>query len=196
MYFLKRTVLLLCLCGVAFGQSDADRKKYDKAAADLEKHNLAGAEKLLREVTSHVPEWAAAYVLLGRVYFLEPKTNECLAAYERAHDLDLKQHLLTEEERHEVYNQLGVIYGLSHDYEKSIAILQEGMKDDPNYGEYEYNIACDYSEKGDLDTALEHLKHAWALRATFQFPDVMKDSSFTRWHDDPRFQKVAGTMVM
>ena len=47
-----------------------------------------------------------------------------------------------------------------------------------------------------LGKAIAHLKRAWELRGSFQFPDVNKDSSFKRWRNDPRFQEVARNMVI
>ena len=120
--------------------------------------------------------------------------NAEIGAYERAREIDLKDHSLTPEQRHEVNDNLGVAYGLAGQFDKSIALLEGAIKDDPEYGEYEYNLACDYSEKGDIDQALVHLKRAWALRSSFKFPDPREDSSFKRWLDDPAFRDAVGKM--
>lgn len=194
--FLKRALLLLLFCSVAVAQSAKARQNYDKAVHEVERHNLGKAEKLLRDAIADSPNWAAAYAELGQVYFQMTKPNPAIEAYERARELDLKDHQLTVEQRHDVNDNLGVFYGMGRQYEKSIAVLESAIKDDPEYGEYEYNLACDYSEQGDLDKALTHLKRAWELRNSFRFPDVMTDSSFRKWHNDPRFQEVAGKMVI
>jgi tetratricopeptide (TPR) repeat protein len=194
--FLKRALLLLLFCSAAFAQSPKARQDYDQALKEVEHHNLGKAEKLLRDAIADSPNWAAAYAQLGHVYFLMPKPAPAIEAYERARELDIKDHQLTVEERREVNDNLGIIYGMGHQYEKSIAVLESAINADPEYGAYEYNLACTYSEQGDLDKALTHLKRAWELRNSFQFPDVMNDDSFRRWHDDPRFQEVAREMVI
>jgi tetratricopeptide (TPR) repeat protein len=194
--FLKRALILLLLSAAAFAQSPKARQNYDKALRDIEHHNLQHAEKLLREATADSPTWALAYSQLGHVYFLMPKPLPAIEAYEHARELDLKDHQLTPEERRDVNDNLGVFYGMGREYDKSIAVLESAIKDDPDYGSYEYNLACSYSEKGDLEKALTHLERAWELRSSFKFPEVMKDSSFKRWRNDPRFQEVAGKMVV
>jgi tetratricopeptide (TPR) repeat protein len=194
--FLKRALILLLFASVAFAQSPKARKDYDKALIEIEHHNLGRAEKLLKGAIADSPNWALAYSQLGHVYFLMPKAQPAMDAYEKARELDAKDHQLTAEERHDVYNNLGIFYGMGREYDKSIAVLESAIKDDPDYGEYEYNLACSYSEKGDLDEALKHLQRAWELRNSFRFPDVTKDSSFKRWRNDSRFQELAGKMVV
>ncbi|HEY3929550.1 MAG TPA: hypothetical protein VGL89_14340 [Candidatus Koribacter sp.] len=188
----KRIAACIALSAVAIAQSPKARENYDKALKEVERHNLVKAEKLLHQTVSDAPEWALAYSQLGYVYFLEAKQDETFAAYEHARVLDAKTHELTPEQRRQVNDNLGVAYGMSHQYDKSIAVLEAAIKDDPKYGEYEYNLACDYSEQGDLDKALAHLNRAWELRNSFKFPDATKDDSFRRWKDDPRFQEAAG----
>jgi len=194
--FLKRIlVCFLLLSACAAAQSSKARENYDKAMKEVEGHNLAKAEKLLHEVVADAPEWALAYSQLGYVYFLETKPDEMFAAYEHARVLDARTHELTVEQRRQLNDNLGVFYGMRGEYDKSIAVLEGAIKEDPEYGQYEYNLACTYSEKGDLDRALVHLNRAWELRSSFKFPDILKDDSFQRWHNDPRFQEAAHKMV-
>jgi tetratricopeptide (TPR) repeat protein len=193
---MKRALVLLLFVSTAFAQSAKARKDYDKALIETEHHNLERAEKLLRSAIADSPNWALAYAQLGHVYFLMPKTQQTIDAYEKARELDAKDHQLTTDERHDLYDALGVCYGMGREYDKSIAVLESAIKDDPNYGEYEYNLACSYSEKGDLDQAIKHLERAWELRSSFRFPDVTKDDSFKRWHNDSRFQEIASKMVV
>jgi tetratricopeptide (TPR) repeat protein len=194
--FLKRVLILLLISAAAFAQTPKARQNYDKALRDIEHHNLQHAEKLLRKAIADSPNWALAYSQLGGVYLLMNKSAAALDAYEHARDLDLKDRQLTLGGRRGVLFGIGLIYGMQHEYDKSIAVLESAIKDDPDYGPYEYNLACAYSEKGDLDQALIHLQRSWDLRDTFKFPDVTKDSSFKRWLNNPRFQEVAGKMVV
>ncbi len=193
--FLKRILPVILLSSLAFAQSNAAHQKYDQALREIDKHNYVKAEKLLNGVIAEAPDWALAYSTMGHLYSLWPRPSVAIIAYEKARDLDLQSHELTPDQRREVNDNLGVIYGLTKQYDKSIAVLESAVKDDPQYGAYEYNLACDYSEKGDLDKALTHLQRAWELRGTFKFPDIMQDDSFKRWHDNPRFQEAAGKMV-
>jgi Tfp pilus assembly protein PilF len=195
---IRKRLLLIVLLAVttAFAQSPKARKDYDKALAEIERHDLGHAEKHLRDAIADAPSWALAYSQLGHVYFLIPKAPQAIEAYEKARELDAQNHQLTPEERHDVYNNLGIFYGMGREYDKSIAVLESALKDDPDYGAYEYNLACTYSEKGDLDHALQHLQRAWELRNSFRFPDVTKDTSFKRWRNDPKFQEIAGKMVV
>ena len=192
----KYALVFVGLTSFVLGQTPKAHQNYDKALREIEHHNLGKAEKLLKEAIADSPNWALAYSQLGHVYFLMPKALPAIESYEKARELDLKDHQLTVEERRDVNNNLGVFYGMGREFGKSIAVLESAVKDDPEYGEYEYNLACSYSEQGDLDKAITHLKRAWELRNSFRFPDVNKDSSFKRWRNDPRFQEVARNMVI
>ena len=193
---LKRLLpTLFLLTSLAVAQSNVAHQKYDQALREIDKHNYVKAEKLLNGVIAEAPNWTIAYVTMGHLYFLWPKPSVAIIAYEKARDLDHQSHELTPEQRHEVNDNLGVMYGLGKQFDKSIAVLEAAIKDDPQYGEYEYNLACDYSEKGDLDKALVHLQRAWELHSTFKFPDVMQDDSFKDWRDNPRFQEAVHKMM-
>ncbi|ABF43489.1 TPR repeat protein [Candidatus Koribacter versatilis Ellin345] len=193
---LKRALVIVLLAGAAFAQTEKSKKNYDKAMVALDRHNPVAAEKALKEAVEDSPNWALAYLELGHVYALFPKNAQAIESLEKARELDGKDHQLKMADRRDLYTRLGILYGTRKEYGKSIAVLQEGIQNDPDYGGYEYNLACAYSEAGDLDKAISHLKRAWELRGSFQFPDVNKDSSFKRWRNDPRFQEVARNLVI
>jgi tetratricopeptide (TPR) repeat protein len=192
---LRALLFAVLLSSFAAAQSNADHQKYDQALREIEAHRFTKAEKLLNAVIASAPNWPLAYLTMGRLYYLWPKPAVAITAYEQARDLDLKDHSLTPGERHEVNDQLGVLYGLGKQFDKSIAVLEAAIKDDPNYGEYEYNLACDYSEKGDLNKALTHLQRAYDLRSTFKFPDPRQDDSFKQWLDNDKFKEAVSGMM-
>jgi len=193
---LKSAFVIFVLCSAALAQSAKARENYDKAVKEVGRGgHLNKAEKLLKEAIADSPTWALAYAELGDVYFYMPKEDPAVEAYTQARELDFKDHSLALDRRRVVNNNLAYVLASTKEYEKSIAVLEPSIKDDPEYGAYVYNLACDYSEMGDLDKALTLLKHAWELRDSFVFPNILVDSSFGRWRNDPRFQQATRAMV-
>jgi len=193
--YMRRILVLLLLTSFVAAQSNLAHQKYEQSLREIDNHKYTKAEKLLRDVITETPNWSLAYATLGRLYFLWPKPPSAIAAYERARELDLADHQLTPDQRHDVNDNLGVLYGLAKQYDKSVSVLESAIKDDPAFGEYEYNLACDFSELGDLDKALTHLQRAYALRNTFKFPDPKEDDSFKQWRTNDRFTEAVSKMM-
>ena len=191
---MKSLALVLLSSMLVVAQSPKAREAYDKARKEVAHGHLGRAEKQAKEAIAEAPTWALAHAELGDIYFYMPQPEAAGVAYGHARDIDLKDHSLTQEQRREVYGNLSYVLGTTGEHDKSIVILEAALKEDPNFGTYEYNLACNYSEQGDLDKALAHLKRAWELRDTFKFPDVTRDSSFVRWRNDPNFQRAAKQM--
>ncbi len=193
------SITLACIFAlslVSVAQSPKARKKYDQSLVELERRRPDRAEKSLQDAVADSPDWAAAYAQLGIVEVILRHTPQALEVFARMRDLDSKNHSLTQEQRREGMDMYGVTLARTKRYDEAIEVYTAAIKDDPDFGQFEYNLACTYSEQGNLDKAIPHLKRAWTLRNTFRFPDPRQDSSFKRWLDDPRFQKAVENMVI
>ena len=200
--FIRSCCVVLLLFGTlaALGQTKEARDKYNKALKELDRQNLPKAEELLKKATAASPDWAAAQMLLGDVLFGEKKYAAAAEAYGQAHRADDAKKQLSADDRRNTLDQEGVSLAIDRRYDKALAVYRQAVTEDPEYPLYEYNYACVYSEMGDLDSALVHLKKAWGLRANMPrgqaFPDPRQDSSFRRWLNDPHFQKAVADMVI
>lgn len=191
----------------SLSQTPKAQKKYDEAMRDIDyirpgmpppvRYRIQmKVEKLLREATEESPDWAAAHAQLGIARMYLQQLKPALEAFERMAELDKANQSLDRELRRQGMSMYGEALARNRQFEKAIELFETVMKDDPGYGGYEYNLACVYSEQGKLEKALPHLKKAWELRSSFDFPDPRKDSSFRQWLDDPRFEEAVRNMVI
>jgi tetratricopeptide (TPR) repeat protein len=81
-------------------------------------------------------------------------------------------------------DQLGMSYGLSGELDKAKDLFEWAIPIDPEYPMFYYNLACTFSEKGDLDRALENLRLALRYKENMikgeTFPDPRTDASFKK----------------
>jgi tetratricopeptide (TPR) repeat protein len=198
---MRKPIVLVVILLLAIAAS-ADRKKAAEATAkaqhEIQIGNLPKAEKLLREAVQQDPTYASANRLLGDVLSLEHKYGAASDAYAAALKND-PNGMLTDEEKRQVTDQLGVSTALGGNLPKAKTIFEEAIKADPDYPLYRYNLACTYAEMDALDTALQHLREAWKRRKNLpegeRFPDPRQDSSFKRFVNDRRFQDAIRDMV-
>ena len=198
---MRRPILLLLILILPLTLL-ADRKKAAEATAKAEREIRAGnipkAEKLLREAVEQDPTYAKANRMLGDVLSLERKYGAASDAYSAALNND-PNGMLTDDEKRQVRDQIGVSTALGGNLPKAKTIFEEAIKADPDYPLYRYNLACTYAEMDDLDAALEHLREAWKRRKNLpegeRFPDPRQDSSFKRFLNDKRFQDAVRDIV-
>jgi Tfp pilus assembly protein PilF len=192
-------LLVLALALPAFADRAKARDLVTKANRELGMRNVLKAEKLLREAIREDPDYIKAHSALAGLLYLERKFGAASDEYAAALKLDEVQKQLTEDEIRQTTNQLGVSSALAGNLPKAKQIFEDGIKRDPDYALYRYNLACTYAEMGDLDTAIVHLKEAWDRRKNVaegeRFPDPRQDSSFKKYLNDGRFQDAVRNMV-
>lgn len=191
--------VILALALPAFADRAKARDLVTKAQRELGMRNVPKAEKLLREAIHEDPDYIKAHSALAGLLSLERKHGAASDEYAAALKLDEVQKQLTEDEIRQMTNQLGVSSALAGNLPKAKQIFEDGIKRDPDYALYRYNLACTYAEMGDLDTAVVHLQEAWERRKNVaegeRFPDPRQDSSFKKYLNDARFQEAVRNMV-
>jgi tetratricopeptide (TPR) repeat protein len=114
---------------------------------------------------------------------------------QKALDLERNQRTLSPTEWRVLVDNLGMAYGISGDLPKSKSTLEYGVKEDPKYPMFHYNLACYYGESNDLEHAMEELKTTFLNRSNGihgeGIPDPRKDNSFRRFLNDPKFQALS-----
>jgi Tfp pilus assembly protein PilF len=165
-----------------------------RGAAAYRAGDMAGAEKHLRAATRLAPDDLRAFQTLGHFLYGRERFADAVAPYERALEIDRSTKVLDRNGRRVLVDQLGMSYGASGRVEKARAIFEEGVRQDPEYPLFHYNLACAHAELGDLDRALASLRNALQRKekvlAGESFPDPRRDSSFQRYVGDARFRKL------
>ena len=80
------------------------------------------------------------------------------------------------------------------DLKKAHALLDDAIKQDPDYPLNYYNLACAFAEDGDKAKLLTNLSLAFQYKKNVlsgeQMPDPRSDSSFQKYVRDPDFVKL------
>ena len=192
-------LILFLFTGLLYADTKKAVDKAHRAEMEFQRHNVAGAEKLLRDAIKEDPDYIDAHDMLANLLSATSRYSQAAQEYGRVLELDAKQNKLSDEHKRQIIDGQAVAYAESGDLQRAKSIYLEAIKTDPDYARYNYNLACVYAEMHDLDSAIPYLKKAWEKRAnmpaTTPFPDPRKDSSFKAYLDDPKFQEVVRNMV-
>ena len=198
---MRKLLIFLLLVAVATALADSKKaqEKLGKAARALEQGAFPQAEKLVRDAIKEDPSSVKAHVMLGELLENTKRFSEAAQEYTTALSLDDKQHALPEEDRLNILDQQAVSYAESGNLPHAKELYEAAIKKNADYPLFYYNLACTYAEMHQLDPALSNLKKAWSLRDKMPpntpFPDPRKDSSFSAYVNDRRFQDAVQNMV-
>jgi len=189
--------LLIANFAIADAKKAADKLR--RAEVEFERHNVAGAEKLVREAIKEDPDSVDAHNMLANLLSGSQRYSQAAQEFSRALELDAKQKKLSDEDKRRAIDGQAVAYAESGDLDRAKSIYLTALKDDPDYSMYNYNLACVYAEMHDLDSALPYLKKSWEKRDNIprdmKVPDPRQDSSFRFYVSDPKFQEAVRNMV-
>jgi tetratricopeptide (TPR) repeat protein len=124
------------------------------------------------------------------------------AYYNKSYSLAIKAFediLVTEKEKitidkmiwYLVVDHLGMAYGVNGELANAKRILEYGIKMEPQYPNFYYNLACTYAEMSDLDNAIANLESAYKNKDKVikgeSLPNPKEDSSFAKYSKDKKF---------
>jgi Tfp pilus assembly protein PilF len=199
----SRVLVLPLLLLVAVSAFPANNKKVEeklaRANAEFGRHNIPGAERLIRQAIKEDPDSIEAHNMLADLLSGTGRYSQAATEYSQVLELDATQNKLSKGAKRRVVDGQAVAYAESGDLDRAKSIYLAAIKDDPDYAMYNYNLACVYAELQDLESAIPYLKKSWALRNTLpsdiKYPDPRQDSSFRAYLNDPRFQDAVRYMV-
>jgi predicted Zn-dependent protease len=200
---MRKIAVVGCIGLLTVAAAGADQQKAAEKLRKAEREYAGGrlprAEKLAREAIQEDPGAVGAHSLLGDVLTVTRRHSQAAEAYTAALKADAERKALTPEQKRTITNQQGAAYGLGGDLDRAQEILEGGIRSDPEYPLFYYNLACVYAEKGQLEAAVEQLREGWKRRGNLsdgeRFPDPRKDSSFARYVKDSRFEDAVREMV-
>lgn len=183
---------LLSLHGFCYAQSQDPLA--DRALQEFRDKNYAAAERDLREITKRDPSNIYAHFYLGQTLFKEEQYAAAATSFQKAHDLEKDGDGLSVVQHRILTDQLVIAYGIGGDLKKAHALLDDAIKQDPEYPLNYYNLACAFAEDGDKAKLLTNLSLAFQYKKNVlsgeQMPDPRSDSSFQKYVRDPDFVKL------
>jgi hypothetical protein len=79
-----------------------------------------------------------------------------------------------------------------------MVVFEYGIKEEPTYPMFYYNMACGYGEMDDEENAIKYLRPAFKYKVNMikgeTLPDPATDSSFKRLMKSERFRKAIAEM--
>lgn len=134
-------------------------------------------------------EWAT----WGSFFMSKAKYADAVRCNEKAWELEKSHPTLTHKQQVFLLNSLIISYGNLRDNKKAKELSELGLRKEPDYPAFYYDLACSYAELGDKTQALENLKKAFQNKAKLfagdTLPDPTSDSSFSKYSTDPDFAK-------
>lgn len=187
-------ICVLSLAAICSGQSNEQNSLADRALQEYRAGEYAAAERDCREVVKQNPSNIFAQIYLGLSLYMQKKYAESVAPFEKARELEASGMKLNSDQHHILLDELVIAYGISGNLKKVHALLDEAIRQDPDYPLNYYNLACAYAGEGDkpkmlanLTLAFQHKDHV--LKGE-QMPDPRTDDSFQNYVHDPDFVKL------
>jgi predicted Zn-dependent protease len=177
---------------------EPDEKQLEQARHEYSVGRFADAERDFREITKRDPSNVYAQVYFGQALFRQKKYAEAVAPYEKARALEANGRSLSTDQHRILIDQLVMAYGVSGDLKKARALLDDAIRQDPEYPLNYYNLACALAEEGDKSKALANLSLAFEHKEHVlkgeQMPDPRSDSSFQKYVRDEDFVRLVAKL--
>jgi predicted Zn-dependent protease len=197
MKFRRRSLSLLFFLGGALcfsEQSQSGEKLADQARQEYAGGKFTDAERHFRELLKRDPSNVEIQVYLGQALFRQEKYAESVVPYEKARELERNGGKLNSEQHRILVDQLVMAYGMSRNLGKARAVLDDAIRQDPEYPLNYYNLACTFAEEGNKSKVLSNLSLAFQRKQNVlkgeKMPDPRVDSSFEKFARDPDFIKL------
>ena len=126
-----------------------------------------------------------------REFLAKKNYTKAIRFFEKARELESKSPRLDRYSWITMMDNLSAAYGITGNVDMAIRVLQQGIKRYPEYADFYYLLACAYSEKNDINSAVVNLEKAYQRRG-YLFPgrkffDPLLDKSFTRFKKHEKF---------
>lgn len=171
-----------------------EMKKDDLAAADQRKV----AELSAPPAQPSQSKTSFEYTAEGSKYYRDGDYKKAIPLYQKALDLEKAERKLEKKIWFVLVDNLAIAYGITGDIKSSQSVLEYGIKQEPTYPMFYYNMACGYGESDDEDNAIKYLRLAFKYKANMiegeALPNPETDSSFERFRKSEKFKKAITEM--
>jgi predicted Zn-dependent protease len=196
----RHPISTACCCfllgvGLCLGQQSRPQATvFERARQAFLAGRYPDAERAFRELTKLAPSNILFQFYLGNSLFKQEKYAEAIQPYETTRKLDKSKNVLSLDFRRALTDQLAMSYGMGGQLAKARLILEDAIRNDPEYPFNYYNLACAFAEMGKLEKTLTNLSLAFQHKNHViegeHLPDPRADSSFKRYVQDPQFVKL------
>jgi tetratricopeptide (TPR) repeat protein len=133
------------------------------------------------------------YMREGSRFYISNDFQGAIGPYQKALDLEKEQPQLERNMWLVLVDNLGMAYGITGDLKQAQQTFDYGLSKEPKYPMFYYNLACVSAERNDMDTTIDYLQKAFALKTNVisgeTMPDPRKDDSFQSFMSNERFRK-------
>lgn len=163
---------------------------------DFKPEDEAQLRAMIKDVhiNEHFVPSARDCAAFGVFFYKEKRYARAIPYYEKALVLDKSSRQFSRTGWTDVLDELITAYGYTGKLEKAKALCESGIRKEPTYALFYYNLACAYAEMGDKKQAFENLRTAYRYKTNLpdhkKLPDAKTDSSFARYLSDPEFIKL------
>jgi hypothetical protein len=138
------------------------------------------------------------YMKEGSRFYIANDFQAAIGPYQKALDLEKEQPQLDRTMWLVLVDNLGMAYGISGDLKHAEETFDYGLSKEPKYPMFYYNLACVSAGHNDMDTTIDYLQKAFALKANVipgeTMPDPRKDDSFQSFMTNERFRKFVASL--
>ena len=133
------------------------------------------------------------YMREGSRFYISNDFQRAIGPYQKALELEKEQPQLERNMWLVLVDNLGMAYGITGDLQHAQETFDYGLSKEPKYPMFYYNLACVSAERNDMDTTIDYLQKAFALKTNVisgeSMPDPRKDDSFQSFMSNERFRK-------
>jgi tetratricopeptide (TPR) repeat protein len=134
----------------------------------------------------------------SKLYIMEDYSG-AIGPYQKALDLEKQDRDLPHTKWLVLIDNLGMAYGITGDLDHAQQVFEYGIRKEPGYPLFYYNLACTYAERKNMDRAMSFLKTAFDLKANLipgeTMPDPRRDDSFQEFMKDKKFRDFVNSLV-
>lgn len=189
---------LMVLTGITASAQSSETDAVQESVRLYNSGKWAESERGFASIVREHPDNIAAQMYLGQTLFHEEKYAAAVVPYEKVRSLEKSGMKLTLVQHRILVDQLAMAYGISGRTADSKSLLQEGVRNDPDYPLNYYNLACVAADENDKPAVLKNLTLAFQHRAQVlpgeQMPDPASDPSFQKYAHDADFRSLVSQL--
>lgn len=185
-------ICILSTVTLCSGQSTEKQDSLaERALQEYESGQYAAAERDCRQIVKQNPSNILAQVYLGQSLYMQNKYAQSIGPFEKARELEAGGMKLNPDQHRILVDQLVIAYGISGNLKKVHTLLDEAVRQDPDYPLNYYNLACAFAGEDDKPKMLANLalafQHKDHLIKGEKMPDPRTDDSFKSYVHDADF---------
>jgi predicted Zn-dependent protease len=125
-------ICFFSMAAVCSGQSDDGKSSLaDRALQEYKSGQYSAAERDCREIVKQNPSNILAQIYLGQSLFKQQKFADAVGPFEKARELEAGGIKLNSDQHRILVDQLVMAYGISGNWKKADALLDEAIRQDP-----------------------------------------------------------------